>query len=166
MADDGHRGHRVLVQRGGETVEHRAHVGLDRIAADVEGDVCGDVHLELVVGGLADADAGTRSGLLHLGALLLHVLRPQITAARAQCRADGSTGGGALALVTAGSGGTDQATRHGADRSAHAGVTLGFVHVGAAAQASHCKRDCGKGDDDFFHVFPPLRCGSSDAEEL
>src|SRR5574338_1172879 len=161
VADDPYRGHRVLVQGGGQAVEHRAHVRLDVVAAGVEGDVAGDVELQLVVGGLGDAHAGAGGGLLHGGLLLLHVLGPQIAAARAEGRADGRARGRALALVAAGGQRADGRARHCADGRAGAGVALGLAHGGATGGAAGGEGEVGQADEGFFHLQSFGYCGGA-----
>lgn len=63
--------------------------------------------------------------------------------------------GRALALVSARGGGTDQASGHGANGCTHAGITLGFVHVGATDKTTCGESDPSQGNEDFIHGFEP-----------
>lgn len=151
MADDAHRGDRVLLQGGGKAVQHRSQVGLDGIAAAVERYIAGDVELQLVIAGLADADAGTLRCLFHRFFLFLHVLRPQIAAARADGRAHYRAGGGTAAGMAAGSSRADQCAETGTDRRTGAGGFLGLVHVGATGQAAECEGKQQHAGNGLFH---------------
>ena len=130
MADDAHFGIRVVAQAVGEAVQDGGEIAGDVRAAGGEGNVAGDVQLELVVRRLGHAHARALGRGFHLALLLLEVLRPDV---RAQS-ADASADQGALAGMAArdgADGGTAQGTHASASGRAARGVGHA-VHVRAA----------------------------------
>jgi hypothetical protein len=130
MADDAHQHRRVQALR--ELLEHRPQFGLERGGVEIERQVAGNIHLELIVGGALDFDAGARGGALHGRALVFHALAPQIAGDRADRAADQRTGAGTSACGRA-----DHGAGHSPDAGAGGGALLPFAQAVVGCTARH-----------------------------
>ena len=143
MAHDPHFGIRVAAQAGGKLVQHGRKSRADVRAAHGEGDVAGNVELELVVCGLCHTNTGALGSGLHVAPLLFQVGRPDVGA---QGTHAGTYGSPRACMATGG--GADQRSGHCAHTCAGGGVFLGFGHVRAAGQE---QRSGGHGNKRLVH---------------
>ena len=143
MAHDPHFGIRVAAQAGGKLVQHGRKSRADVRAAHGEGDVAGNVELELVVCGLCHTNTGALGSGLHVAPLLFQVGRPDVGAQGAHTGTHGSP-----RACMAACGGADQCARHGTHACAGCGVFLGFAHAGAPGQE---QRSGGHGNKGLVH---------------
>jgi hypothetical protein len=166
MADDGHRGGRMLDQRVAEAIQNGPEIRFDIRAIGIKRDVAGDFQLQAIISRLADLDAGALGCLFHRPFLIFHAVRPDI-ADHGASRAT-QYGAACRAIPTAAARCTAE---DGAEACADAGTRgralLGRRHI-SAARDEQGESDCSdkgftKTDKrSFFHgdsLFSMKLCG-------